>query len=1153
MHFPAATTIIVLFAAATAAAEQVVVRHRFEAPSVSLGADGYAHIAVAETDLYRPVGKPGVPFRADRIELPADATDVTIEAVADSVRTNPLPALPAFGYAPVAVSSAAAERRGAPDAAIYTRNAFYPAAHAELAGLQREDGRLFAIVRVYPARLNPLSLACESARTVEVQVSYSVPLRRKATAKSAPRAATDDWTYLLVTTNTFAEAFAPLVAYKTAAGTPVHILDIADILADYPGADAAEKLRNAIRDGHDNHGTRYVLLGGGRLVVPFRKAYAHMADKPTVTSLVCDLYFACLDGSWDGNGNGVYGEPTDGEDGGDVDLAADVYVGRAPANSAADAANFVAKTLAYATNAHANAASALLAGEYLGSYKDSGTTYYAQGGNALDPLDECLRAYTSTWLDDRPQHKHVWKEQQAIAALNASPNLVAHSGHGERTSCMNMTPARLRALTNAAPFLLNSMACHPGDFTTSAESIVEACLNTSNAAFAAVLNTNYGWFDIAEEWLCSGEFMLTFFEHAVLRGESLGEALQRGKADLLAKVETSGDELVYRWCYFENTLFGDPQLTLQRPDALKAVNTGHESAFLLRGSAAPAQAPFQLTLFNAYDTTTPWAALSSSPIFVPSPASGTFTATDTNTVSVALAAGVSSLAAGSYPGRIVYTNLLTSATAAIDLALTVVERPVVTDSLGAADDGALPFDMVTNGALRSATITLRNADATSPLVLDHFALGGAELPVGLPRPDAFVLYDQYNGDLCLLSPTNGYAVTPLCHYYWFTGGLEVLPGETGWACALDYEQKRLVQFDLAAGTFSTLPLPDPDGGTWSGLAYSPWHRQLFAALTFDDASSAYAGTTRLYLLDPEDASLVRLGTAEGILTALAFDRLGRLFALDIDNDRILSLDPYTGVATGEKGLARDLQYSQGLDFDAAGRILYASLYDADASLCRLGTVDAATGAVTDIAVLGEKGQFELAVLPAETPFAISAPSLPLTLAPGASATLTLVCAPATTGAFMDMLGLHLAGLDTPVANLALSCESIQPSRIDTVWLEAFGLAADGSDDLADADGDGLTNYEEWLCGTSPLDAGDALVIDSATAGPGGFTLGWKAIPGLTYAVESAEAPNAPFDTLASLTATNSVMSYTDTRALSNAFYRVTLPAPPRRKQIEFFQ
>ena len=149
----------------------------------------------------------------------------------------------------------------------------------------------------------------------------------------------------------------------------------------------------------------------------------------------------------------------------------------------------------------------------------------------------------------------------------------------------------------------------------------------------------------------------------------------------------------------------------------------------------------------------------------------------------------------------------------------------------------------------------------------------------------------------------------------------------------------------------------------------------------------------------------------------------------------------------------------------------------------------------------------------------------------------------------NAFGLHLAGMDAPVANLALSCESIQPSRIDTVWLEAFGLAADGLDDLADADGDGLTNYEEWLCGTSPLDAGDALVIDSATAGPGGFTLGWKAIPGLTYAIESANAPNASFNTIATLAATNSAMSYTDTRALSNAFYRVTLPAPPRQSSL----
>ncbi len=62
-----------------------------------------------------------------------------------------------------------------------------------------------------------------------------------------------------------------------------------------------------------------------------------------------DLYFACLDGSWNSNNDCAWGEPTDGEDGGDIDLFAEVYVGRAPVADFIELRNFVNKTVQYET------------------------------------------------------------------------------------------------------------------------------------------------------------------------------------------------------------------------------------------------------------------------------------------------------------------------------------------------------------------------------------------------------------------------------------------------------------------------------------------------------------------------------------------------------------------------------------------------------------------------------------------------------------------------------------------------------------------------------------------------------------------------------------------------------------------------------------
>jgi hypothetical protein len=78
---------------------------------------------------------------------------------------------------------------------------------------------------------------------------------------------------------------------------------------------------------------------------------------------------------------------------------------------------------------------------------------------------------------------------------------------------------------------------------------------------------------------------------------------------------------------------------------------------------------------------------------------------------------------------------------------------------------------------------------------------------------------------------------------------------------------------------------------------------------------------------------------------------------------------------------------------------------------------------------------------------------------------------------------------------------------DSWELAHFGnLSRDGSGDF---DGDGMTDLAEYLAGTDPTNAADALAIASADLAGGGVTLRFNAVAGRSYRIEFSDALTAP--------------------------------------------
>jgi hypothetical protein len=159
-----------------------------------------------------------------------------------------------------------------------------------------------------------------------------------------PPAEFDSVKYVIITSHKLTGAFDPLALWKTRKGIATDIVFVEDILANplYRGTDSAETIRNFIADLYWKWGLDYVMLGGDVNLVPTR-----MIPYGNGASQASDLYFSALDGTWNANCDSRYGDDDDR-----VDHIEDVYVGRVPAETAAEVKVFLKKFFLYIKPLH---------------------------------------------------------------------------------------------------------------------------------------------------------------------------------------------------------------------------------------------------------------------------------------------------------------------------------------------------------------------------------------------------------------------------------------------------------------------------------------------------------------------------------------------------------------------------------------------------------------------------------------------------------------------------------------------------------------------------------------------------------------------------------------------------------------------------------
>ncbi len=583
---------LLLMGPLSAQADQVTTEYDFERPemeTVRHSGEVFDRIVMPGTPNAGRTGQPALPASGADILIPYGHEVVSVEIVTGEK------VLIGSGYniepnlEPIPLSSPPGTVvYPEPDATIYHSDLPFPEGNFEQVGVYGFRGFQILTLRLQPVQYLPLSgelyyypqlkvivhtedVGRSSALLRGLEVDEQEVMQRVDNPETVNSywMATSRWDrsydLLIITTPALAASFQPLKDYHDTTGilTEIHTTD--DV-----GSSSPDDVRDYIRDKYLTDGIQYVIIGADDDIIPAKDLYVvTSAGGYTEYNMPGDIYFACLDGVWNYDGDGQWGEPNDGDGGGDVDLVAEVYVGRAAAGNSTEVDRFVTKTLWYLTGQHSTPQNVQLVGEHLGF---GGPSEYA-----AETLDELIdgadtHGYTTVGIPsdqysvdrlyDRDWPGNDWPRSELSTRVNNGVHILNHLGHGSEQYAMKFTNSQVLAdWTNTDLCFIYSQTCLAGHLD-GLDCWAEATnIKMDYGAFAVIMNARYGFGAYSSTDGPSQRFNREFFDAVFNTAEGkpeIGKANHDSKEDNLYRISDG----CMRWCYYELNLFGDPTVPI---------------------------------------------------------------------------------------------------------------------------------------------------------------------------------------------------------------------------------------------------------------------------------------------------------------------------------------------------------------------------------------------------------------------------------------------------------------------------------------------------------------------------------------------------------------------------------------------------------------
>lgn len=583
--------------------DEITKTYQFDAPKVAKQKN-YDLVNFSNTLLSGIKGQPALPYKDVSLLLPPGhvATSINVKGTGFTKINKKINLYPWQPSKPLSDTS----KTFFIDQALYQKDVSYPNKNHGVLTTEYMNGYAFALSVITPVIYNPAKKELGYYKSIEVTINtqpsakanqalqnlkqgrfvakkVAALMQNPGMLKKYPKKTKNNNEYkiLIITHSSFEDSFDALTTFYQNRGLESQIVAKQYISDNMTGQDIQEKMRNYIIQEYQNNDIEFVLLAGDVEYIPYRGFYCQVQSSSVYEDddIPADLYFSALDGNWDDDGDGLWGEP------GEEDLLPDIAVARFSFSNETELDNMIEKTTSYQANpVLGELTQPLLAGEHLYS---NPLTWGAQYLDLLHGWHDD-NGYTTQGIPNHHEYDTLyerdlgsWSGSTLMNKINNGVSFLHHVGHASQTSAMHLyngdiTNSNFSQVngTDHNYSLVYTHGCLCGSFDYD-DCIAEKMVSIENFAATFIGNSRYGWFNEGQTEGPSQHIHREFVN--ALYGIGEGHV---GQAHLLSKVATAPwvtapgqwEPGALRWCFYDCNVLGDPAMLVwtEEPFAINA-------------------------------------------------------------------------------------------------------------------------------------------------------------------------------------------------------------------------------------------------------------------------------------------------------------------------------------------------------------------------------------------------------------------------------------------------------------------------------------------------------------------------------------------------------------------------------------------------------